>query len=278
MRPASGMRNLTGLLIITLFLSCMNAEKKQDAPKKVADFGLVYQQLKTGKWIDLTHAFSENIPHWKGFPSLRMRDVYTIDKDGFWAQEFTHVGQWGTHIDAPAHFHKGLRTVDQIRPDEMILPLVVIDVCDKVAHNPDYCLAMQDIQAWEAKHGQIPEGAFVAMRTGWSKRWPDNEAMQNLDGNGVAHYPGWSLETLRFLYETRKITASGHETTDTDPGLSTTKDNYECETYVLGTNHYQIELISNLDQVPEKGAILICTFPKPANGSGFPARLIAITP
>jgi kynurenine formamidase len=30
-------------------------------------------------------------------------------------------------VDPPPHFHKGLRTVDQIDPKEMILPLVCID-------------------------------------------------------------------------------------------------------------------------------------------------------
>ena len=49
-----------------------------------------------------------------------------------------HVGQWGTHVDPPAHFVKGLRTVDQIDPKEMILPLVVVDVHEEAAKNPDY--------------------------------------------------------------------------------------------------------------------------------------------
>lgn len=61
----------------------------------------------------------------------------------------------------------------------MILPLVVIDVHQKVAKNPDYTITMADIRAWEAKHGKIPKGAFVAMRTDWSKRWPSQEAMPN---------------------------------------------------------------------------------------------------
>ena len=74
--------------------------------------------------------------------------------------------------------------------------------------------------------------------------------MENKDANGVAHYPGWSLPALKYLYAERKITASGHETTDTDPGMATTKDNYSLETYILSTNHYQIELLTNLDRVP----------------------------
>ncbi len=75
----------------------------------------------------------------------------------------------------------------------------------------------------------------------------------NVDAAGVYHYPGWSMPVLKLLYEERGITASGHETTDTDPGLATTKDDYSLESYILGTNHYQIEMLANLDQVPEAG-------------------------
>ena len=69
-----------------------------------------------------------------------------------------------------------------------------------------------------------------------------------------------------------------HETTDTDPGLATTKDDYSLEAYILGINHYQIELLANLDQVPESGAVVVVSFPKPKGGSGFPARVFAILP
>ena len=116
------------------------------------------------------------------------------------------------------------------------------------------------------------------MRADWSKRWPDAEELANKDEQGVAHYPGWSLPAVKYLYEERKITASGHETTDTDPGLATTKDDYSLEAYILGTNHYQIELLTNLDQVPEVGAIVVVSFPKTKGGSGFPARVFAILP
>lgn len=268
-----------GLFLMVHYNSCITQQGMSTKSKEAGNsLWPLCMHLKHKKFVDLTHAFDTDIPHWKGYAPMKVRDVYEIDEHGFWAQEFTHVGQWGTHCDPPAHFHKGLRTIDQIRPKEMLLPLVVIDVHKKVAENPDYVLTLEDIHQWEAKHGQIPTGAFVAMRTDWSKRWPDNDAMQNKDSKGIAHYPGWSLEALRFLYEKRGITASGHETTDTDPGLSTSKDNYECESYILKQNHYQIELMTNLDEVSEKGAIIVCTFPKPQNGSGFPARVFAICP
>ena len=83
---------------------------------------------------------------------------------------------------------------------------------------------------------------------------------------------------LKYLYEDRKITASGHETTDTDPGIATSKDDYSLESYILHQNHFQIELIANLDKVPEYGALVIVTFPNVKAGSGFPARIFAILP
>ena len=243
------------------------------------------QQILVGKkLVDLTHAFEPGVPHWPGFPDEKRETIYWYEKGrgsmgaGFFAEVFTHVGQWGTHVDPPAHFVKGLRTVDQIELKEMILPLVVIDVHKEAAENPDYTLPLARVKKWEAEHGPIPEGAFVAMRTDWSKRWPDPAKMANKDAQGVSHYPGWTKEALQYLYEERKITASGHEPTDTDPGIATSKNDYSLETYLLGTNHYQIELLTNLDQVPESGAIVIVAFPKPKGGSGFPARVFAIVP
>jgi kynurenine formamidase len=239
--------------------------------------------IKSKQFVDLTHAFEPGIPHWPGFSDEKRETLYSYDGakgtmgKGFFAERYTLVGQWGTHCDPPAHFVKGKRTIDQIDVKEMILPLVVIDVHEAATKNPDYTISMADVRAWERRHGPIPEGAFAAMRTDWSKRWPDAKAMRNED-NGVAHYPGWSKEVLKYLYENRKITASGHETTDTDPGIATSKGDYSLETYVLGTDHYQIELLANLDKVSEAGAIVVVTFPKPKGGSGFPARVFAILP
>ena len=267
--PTAAMGVLCALLYTTLAAADLPASKGSND---------LYALLASKRFVDLTHSFGPTTPHWKGFKEETVTTLYTIKKDGFNVQQFTHVGQWGTHIDPPAHFHEGLRTVDQIPPTEMVLPLVVIDVHTQVAKNPDYTLTLGDVQGWEAKHGRIPQHAFVAMRTDWSKRWPDQDAMQNHDAAGVAHYPGWSKPVLKLLYEDRGITASGHETTDTDPGLATTKDDYSLESYILGLNHYQIEMLANLDQVPEAGAVIIVTWPKQEGGTGFPARVIAIAP
>lgn len=239
--------------------------------------------LQNANVFDLTHEFEPGIPHWPGFPDEERTVLYSHEKgqgalgDGFFAQQFTLVGQWGTHIDPPIHFWDEGRYLHEITTDEMILPLAVIDVSISVDGNPDYTVQMSDVQNWENKHGAIPENSFVALRTDWSKRWPNMERMRNEDEDGVAHYPGWSAEVLKYLFEEIGITAIGHETTDTDPGIATSAGDYSLELYVLGRNHYQVELLTNLDSIPENGAWAIVAFPKAKNASGFPVRVLAIT-
>jgi kynurenine formamidase len=274
------MRTKLSYLVVFMLLFVPGSALCEEAPS----LWNILQTLQSKRFVDLTHAFSPGIPHWPGFNNEERVTIYYYDEGigskghGFLAQEYKIPGQWGTHVDPPAHFVKGKRFLDDIPVKEMLLPLVVIDVSKKVEQNPDYQITLADVRAWEAKHGEIPAKSFVAMRTDWSKRWPNPEKMRNADEKGVAHYPGWSLEVLTYLYETRGITASGHETTDTDPGVATSKDDYSLETYILSRDKYQIELLANLDQAPEYGAIAVVTWAKPWKGSGFPARVFAILP
>ena len=223
-------------------------------------------------FVELSHTVSAETPHWSGFPDMRDEAFCNYEKDGFYANEYHMVSQYGTHVDAPCHFIEGRRSVDEIRPEEMILPLCVIDVSEKASSDADYAASIQDIEAWEAEHGTIPDGAFVALRTDWSKR----SDMDNYDAEGNKHYPAWGIEAVRFLVEQRNVTAIGHETSDTDPPARSSVNGYEAERYIFEKNRYQIELLNNLDLVPAAGAIIICAFPAVKGGSGFTARCLAI--
>ena len=120
----------------------------------ISEFSLLDLQkvLISKKFVDLTHEFGPGIPHWPGFPDEEQKTIYWYEKqpgqvgDGFFAEVFTHVGQWGTHVDPPAHFHKGLRTVDQTEPKEMILPLVCVEVHEECAKNPDYTVSVDRLK------------------------------------------------------------------------------------------------------------------------------------
>ena len=271
-----------GAIALFCFAVAIGSAKARE--KSPASLWNLLAELKAHEFVDLTHTFDPEIPHWPGFdPEVR---VTTFHYDagvgtkgaGFLAHRYSLPGQWGTHVDPPAHFARGKRFQDEIPVTEMMLPLVVFDVRDRAAENPDYQISMADVRAWEAKYGKVPAGAFAVMQTGWSARWPDADRMRNEDDRGIAHYPGWSQEVLRYLYEECGITASGHETTDTDPGIATSRGDYSLEAYLLGQDKYQIELLASLDRVPEFGAIAVVAFPKPREGSGFPARVFAILP
>ncbi|MFI6522772.1 cyclase family protein [Spirillospora sp. NPDC050679] len=242
------------------------------------------EELRRGRWVDLTHAFHPGIPHCPSFEPERRTAVYGYEPgegtrgSGFLAHEYRHVGQWGTHVDPPAHFVPGLRFQDQIPVTEMMLPLVVLDVHRQVVDDPDYCVTPADLAAWEERHGRVPDGSFVALRTGWSARWPSQEAMLNTGPDGVHHYPGWSREVLAVLLRDRGVLACGHETTDTDPGTVVSQGRAPLERFLLEHDRYQIELLTALDRVPPTGAVIVATWPKAKDGSGFPARAFAICP
>ncbi|MCM3609660.1 cyclase family protein [Planococcus sp. MERTA32b] len=234
--------------------------------------------LKEKSWVDLTHAFGPDSPHFSAFDDAKFETLFTHD-DGFFAQRFTFPGQYGTHLDAPIHFVRDTRYLHELELKELVLPLVVIDKSKEAEENHDFTLGVADIEQFEAQHGKIEEGTFVALRTDWSQRWPDKEAFDNKDEEGVSHAPGWSVEALKFLFEERKVQAVGHETFDTDSASDYRKNGALLgEYYVLDQDTYQVELLANLDQVPAKGAVIFNIVPKAENASGFPVRSFAILP
>lgn len=234
--------------------------------------------LKGKKWVDLTHTFGPYSPHFFMFEDAKFETLFSHD-DGFFAQQFSFPGQYGTHIDPPIHFVRDARYLDELDLKELVLPLVVIDKSKEVEADNDFALSVEDILAFEAEHGEIEAGTFVALRTDWSKRWPDKEAFNNKDDEGNNHIPGWGFEALQFLFKERKVSAVGHETFDTDSAADFRKNgNLQGEYFVLEQDTYQIELLTNLDQLPAKGAVIFNIVPKPEKASGFPVRSFAILP
>lgn len=234
--------------------------------------------LREKQWVDLTHTFGADSPHFSAFKAAEIETLFNHD-DGFFAQSFQFAGQYGTHIDAPIHFVRDTRYLEELELKELVLPLVVIDQSKEAAEDNDFTLSVEDIFTFEKAHGKIEEGSFVALRTDWSKRWSDEKAFNNKDADGNNHAPGWGLEALKFLFQERKIKAIGHETFDTDSSVDYLKNGaLQGEYYVLEQDTYQIELLTNLDKLPAKGAIIFNIVPKPEKASGFPVRSFAVLP
>ena len=234
----------------------------------MSDLLSIYKELQAKKWVDLSHQINAESPHFPALPALQQEDLFTL-KDGFHVQKFTVVGQYGTHIDAPIHFVEGGRWLDEIDLKDLLLPLYVIDKSKEVAANPNFILSKQDILDFEAEHGQIVEGAFVAFRSDWSKRWPDQDAMRNLDENGVQQSPGWSREALEFLIHERHVKAVGHETFDTDAGIPAAEHGLVNEYYLLEQNIYQVEAFEPIGPSSSCRCFDFDCFPSLGQGNWF---------
>src|SRR5262249_52791554 len=151
------------------------------APMSTHELWTLADRLRSLRLVDLTHPFRPGSPHWSGYQDETRRDALELDACGFWAVYHTLVGAWGTHVDAPAHMFRGGQTLDHVPLRDMILPLAVLDITARVRDDPDAVATLDDVARWESRHGRVPRGAFAALRTGWSSRWPDDAAMQNRD-------------------------------------------------------------------------------------------------
>ena len=237
----------------------------------------VYEQsLKSAKYVDLTHRITPHIPVWHGFgPSRFMPTVdpatkrpYTYKKDGFEATHYNlSTDQLGTQLDPPAHWNPYFPAIDELPPTFAVRPLVVIPIQQKVAADPGYQMEVEDIHEWEHRHGRIPPGSVVFIRSDWSKAWPDPALADQ------KQFPGVKLAALKFLHLERHILFHGHEPLDTD-----TTPTLEGEAWLLRNGYTQAEGVAHLDKVPEKGALVAIGYPKFQGGTGGYARYIAICP
>lgn len=236
------------------------------------------------EWVELSHSMNQASPVWSGIPAGSVEIAKTCFDWGnpmleCLIQTFKFPGQFGTHIDFPGHFAHGGALSEEFGPSSMAFPLCVIDITEKVAKDIHYAATEEDVKDYEAKYGPIPEGAFVALRTDWSKNWPDAQKMSGIAADGSENFPGWSLGALRYIYEVRNAAANGHETLDTDASAEAAKaGDLACERYVLEKGKIQIEVLDNLDRVAPAGAVLIAAWPRIEGATGLPARVVAITP
>ena len=241
------------------------------------------EEMKKLKWVELSHSLNNESPYWSGIPEGSVELCKTVFDWGnpmleCLIQTFKFPGQFGTHIDFPGHFAKDGALSEAYGVTNGVFPLCVIDITDKVAKDVHYAATAQDIKDYEAKYGPIPDGAFVALRTDWSKGWPDMNALSGIAEDGSENFPGWSLDALKYIYEERNAAANGHEALDTDASAEAAKaGDLACERYVLEQGKIQIEVLCNLDQVAPAGAVLVAAWPKIEDAVGLPARVWAIT-
>jgi kynurenine formamidase len=222
---------------------------------------------------DLTHTFSPQIPVFPAFKPVQIRQRFTIAKDGFFANEITFDEHTGTHLDAPLHFVADRPSADRLAPDRFFAPLAVVSIEARAAKDPDAVVTVDDVLAWERRHGRLPSGAFVAMHSGWDARIGDANRFLNKDAQGTMHAPGFSDEAARFLAQERDIVGAGVDTLSLDVASA---QKFVAHLALLGAGKYAVELMANLATVPPSGATLIVGGPKHQGASGGPVRVFAV--
>jgi kynurenine formamidase len=222
---------------------------------------------------DLTHVFSPKLPIFPAFRPVQIRQRFASAKDGFFANEITFDEHTGTHMDAPVHFVANAATADKLQPDRLFAPLAVISIESRAAKDADTVLTVDDVLAWEKRHGRLPAGAFVAMHSGWDARIGNPARFLNKDAKDTMHAPGFSEQVAKFLVMERDIVGAGVDTLSLDTAAA---QKFVAHLALLGAGKYGVELLANLGAVPPSGATIIVGAPKHEGASGGPVRVFAV--
>jgi kynurenine formamidase len=221
-------------------------------------------------------------PGFPGDPAFRLTTAFTVPVDGYYLQYVKEGEHTGSHWGAPCHFHEGERCADQLDPADLVRPAVVVDIRDKVAGDVDYQLTVGDLQAWQARHGPMPEGAAVIAWTGCDRWWSARQTGRNYYncGTGLAglHQPGFSLAAVRWLIAQHVLGRQGALGSDTfgpDPG---TDEEFRESSLVLHHRRLTLENLTGLGQLPARGAWVVVGGPRNRDGSGSPATIFGLVP
>ncbi|MFC3995922.1 cyclase family protein [Nocardiopsis sediminis] len=227
----------------------------------------------SGTVKDLTHTLSPDFPYF--YPAMDrpvFEDTHSIGEHGFYSRNVTLGEHVGTHIDAPAHYVEGGATIEEMPVESLVAPLCVLHIADRAAEDPDTVVTVEDIRAHERRYGAIPNGAFVAMDSGWAARVDVPDAFLNEGSDGLFHWPGFSAEAAAYLVERRSIVGAGVDTTGLDQGIAEAPDAHQI---LLPAGLYLVECLNNLDTVPSRGATIVVGAPKNRGGSGGQVRVFA---
>jgi len=236
--------------------------------------------MPSGEWIDLSWEYSAETVYWPTSGAFEYESLSSgMTSNGFWyeADRFSTAAHGGTHIDAPAHFGQGRRSVDQVPLDQLIGPAVVVDVSSRALADRDYQVTVQDLATWEVVFGRIPRDAIVLLRTGFGQFWPDpvkylGTARKGAEGVAELHFPGLHPTAAQWLVN-RGVGAVGIDTASIDYGQSRFFDSHR----VLAEHQIPVlENVARLERLPQSGAWIVALPMKIKGGSGGPVRIAAL--
>ena len=167
----------------------------------------------------------------------------------------TLVGNTGTYVDAPFHFHADRADVAQLPLERLVnVPIVMIQVRDRSEVSADD-LGERD-RLW---------GRAVLVHTGWSRHWGTDRYLDF----GCPHLRADAVDAL----VDANVAVVGIDSLNIDDPSDPDRPAHD---HLLGADIPIIEHLTNLQAVPDAGARLTAV-PPPARGmASFPVRAIAV--
>jgi kynurenine formamidase len=227
--------------------------------------------------VDLTHPLDAKVPYWPGlryFP-FEAWDTARFEEVRAFSRAYRVPEHYGTHLDAPVHFAPGAASIDAVPAPSLFGPAVVFDIAARAERDPDAALTAADVEAWEAAHGRVPEGAIALLRTGWARRWDDPEAYRNFDPSGRLRFPSFGLDAAKVLLAERGCVGLGIDALSVDRGVD---EEFPVHRLGSGLGRWFAENLANLDRLPPSGAVVIAAPVPLRGGSGAQARVLAFVP
>ncbi|HWS32380.1 MAG TPA: cyclase family protein [Actinoplanes sp.] len=204
-----------------------------------------------------------------GDPPPRLETVATLEKDGFYLQTVFGGEHTGTHWGAPGHFTPGGLLADEMKPDDLFRPVVLVDVRARCADDPGYAVSVPDLRRWEQKFGRIPAESVVVIRTGWAERFGSDAFLP---------HPGFAPETVQWLIDTGRLGERGGTGTDAfSPDVSSDTD-FTVSRLVYRQRRVSLEVLANLADLPATGAWVLCGGQVNRAGSGSTALIYGVLP
>lgn len=221
---------------------------------------------------DLTHTFRTGFPVGLYDPPHR-ESLAHLENDGFRSNRWSLVEHTATHVDAPAHLCPTGSDVSQLQPADLIVPIAVVDISDRVANNPDTAVTVADVARYEAKQGRLPDSAAVFMRSGWEARVDDADSYNGVSAEGGRRIPGFAADTASWLIDNREITCIGVDSPSIVVGTAT---GFPVHRRWLAAGRYAVEGLARLSDIPTSGAVAFIGVIPWEIGTGEPCRALAM--
>jgi kynurenine formamidase len=183
--------------------------------------GYEHVDPRTAERVPLTMSLRDGVPIYPGDPGFRWNeftDTRTAQHDdgGYLLEQITSLGtHTASHISAPVHFVIGGRQLSQLDEDFTMMPLVVIDVRERLrSQGPDFFVTAADLRSWERHHGHIPTRSCVLLLTGYASLFYQGRGSDSPYVTTDA--PGFAGAAVDWLFLRRSILATGSDTLGPD--------------------------------------------------------------